>query len=71
MTVDEVVVTVSVEDCAAALVRSTEVGLKLELPQVRFPPDGCVVTEQLRVTTPVKPPRGVTVIEDVSPVVAP
>ena len=34
-------------------------------------PAGCVVTEQARLTVPVSPPEGVTVMVDVLPVVAP
>ena len=64
-------VTVRVESCDAEFVMSTEAGFRFELPHVRFPPVGWEVTEQLRVTTPVKPPEGVTVIAEVLPAVAP
>lgn len=67
--VEDVVSTVSVEVVVPGGV--TEVGLRLELPQVRFPPVGWVVTEQLRVTAEENPPEGVTVMMEVLPVSAP
>ncbi len=64
----EVVVTVSVPVSAVAPVMVTE----LVTPQVAglVAPVGMVVTAQVRLTAPVKPFAGVTVMVDVLPVAA-
>ena len=53
--------------------RVTEVGFRLDAPQVRglAAPAGAVVTAQVRFTVLLNPPDGVTVIVDVLPDVAP
>ena len=69
MVVVDVVVTVTVAVTAVALTTLTE----LVTPQVAglTAPDGMVVTAQLRLTMPVNPPLGVTLMVDVLPEVAP
>ena len=58
MGVEPLVFTVRVAVCALVSVMSTDAGLRPQLGA--FEPDG--LTEQLRLTVPVKPPVGVTVI---------
>ena len=63
-----VVVAVSAEVCAAVLLMETEAGERLHV--------GVLLTavgpiEQLRLTVPVKPLKGVVMMETVLPVVAP
>ena len=67
------VVMVSVEFCVDALVRFSEVELKLEARQVMgvVAPVGTVVTVQVRLTVPVKELTEVPVIVEVLPELTP
>ena len=70
MVVDDVVVAVSVEVCAAALLIETEAGERLQVAGL-VAPEGELVTEQERETVPVNEFEGVTLTVDVFPLVAP
>jgi hypothetical protein len=63
-----VVVIFRVAVCAAAPLIVTEAGLRLQVAESLA---AVGETEQLRLTAPVRPPAGVTVIIEVFPVVAP
>lgn len=65
----EVVETVSVAVPAAAPLIATDAGIEQVAGLVALA--GLVVTAQLRLTVPVKPPAGVTLIVEVLPLVAP
>ena len=67
---DDVVVAVKVEVCAAALLIETEAGERLQVAGL-VAPEGELVTEQVRATVPVNEPAGVMEMEEVLPVVAP
>ena len=70
MLVEEVVVAVRIDVCAAVLLNESEAG---DNPHVAglVAPEGELVTEQLRDTVPVKELAGVTVIVEVMPLTAP
>jgi hypothetical protein len=68
--VDEVVVAVKIEVCAAALLIETEAGERLQVAGL-VAPEGELVTEQVRATVPVNELAGVMEMEEVLPVVAP
>jgi hypothetical protein len=68
--VEDVVVAVRVEVCAAALLIETEVGDRLQVAGLAAPA-GELVTEQVRETVPVNELDGVTVMVEVLPLVAP
>ena len=65
-----VVAAVKVAVTALALVTLTDVGLVVQVKGL-LAPAGLVVTTQLRLTAPIKPPDGVTLIVDVLPELEP